>query len=279
MTRRGDTTRQVVRWRLAGQFNDHIDSTASAHGTLNQLIDNARLEGTSALQGKYLYFYTGTHSGIEVATVSFVPGSYISFLPTLAATVASGEPYEVHFHSVKVYNDAVQRAEWHGRERLLIDTIATLPWVGNTYEYTLTGITMDYLCEVRSDYVTNIWTKFTGPPSRNSQWRVEFGESNELLIFDKRWTQLGASGGSIRLLGQRKPVLMTLDSDTCEFPVDWVVEEALMYLHERFSASGDTSAHLQRADRAMQRAERNMLEFQNPRPGAIPLRGTYSAAQ
>lgn len=279
MSRRGDITRQSIRFRLANQLSDHLDSAATAHGDLTRVIDNGRWEATAALQAKYLYFYTGAHSGIEVMTVSFVPGSYIGFLPTLAATVASGEPYEVHTRSIKVFNDAILRAELYGRERLLIDTMATLAWIGNQYEYTLGGITMDYLAEVRTQYVTNFFSKLSGPQSgKKPQWWIEDWETTSLLKFDKRHTQLAASGTEIRLIGQRKPLPTVIDSDTTELPASWVVERALMHVHERYAAAGDTEAHLQRADRALARATDEALGFVNPMPGAVQLRGTYPAA-
>ena len=84
--------------------------------------------------------------------------------------------------------------------------------------------------------------------------------------------QLGAPGGAIRLIGQRRALHMTQDTDTCELPADWVIEEALLYLHERFSSASDSAAHLQRADRALARSERDMQSWINAMPGAVPIR-------
>ena len=272
MARRGDQTRQQIRWRLSAQLSDHLDSTASGHGDLTRVVDKFRFEGTGTWQGKYLYFPTGTHSGSEVAVVSFLPGSYLGFFPTLAGTVASGEVYEVHMRSIKDYNDAIARAEFHGRERYLVDAVATLTWIGDTYEYTLGGITMDWLAIVETDYVTNTWNKLKGPTSGpRSQWRVEFGDV-ALLVFDRRRTQLNASGAAMRLVGQRKPIPMVLDSDTCEFPVDYIIERATLMMQERLSSASDAEAHLQRADRALQRAMGEELNLLNPMPGSVPLR-------
>lgn len=274
MPRYGDQTRTQLRWQLAHQIDDHLNSTATSAGTTTTLVDSQRVEpsGAHTFAGRFLYF--PDLGWPEVVITAYTFGTGFTFTPAFATATPSGAVYEVHARRKSVYDRALRQAELGGRHRTWLDVKdESLTWRGDTYRYTLSGITMDSVAQVRHQYDTNNWYRFTGPQAGpRPQWRIEHGQA-PMLVFDRSIVQLGASGGAIQLIGQRRPLLMAADTDTCEIlDADWVIDMALVELHTAAARANDSGGHLARADRALARAERDLMYMNPPMPGSVPLR-------
>lgn len=273
MARRGDVSRQALRWRCAAGLDDHLDGSTSANGNLTNLVDHNRLEATGTWLGKYVYFPTGGLSGIERRVVSFFSGSVLGLWPTLSVSLASGTIYEIHQRSVRHYNGAIERAEAWARQIAYLPMVATLSWLGSdTYKYTLAALSLDYIHDVRHEYVAGDWHSLRGPNRSGGrpQWRIEHGD-NPLLVFERNRVELGASGGVIEIHGSRRPIPMAQDSDTCELHDDVILEVALMYLSEQNMSANDAEAYAARRDRAQALMDRFAADLPNVPSNSVPI--------
>jgi hypothetical protein len=276
VARVGSLTRLDMRWMLAGRMGEHFDSISTANAGLDRVIDSRRYEETGAFVGGWIYFPTGAVSGFEARVVTFMPGSFIAFSPSSAVSIPSSTTWEWHPKPVARYNDALRAGERKGLMKTWVPARSeVITWIGGNYEYTLSGITMDLLSEVRLVYSTGNWTRLRGQLAGGewSPWRVEMNEATPMLIFEKGLVSEVPSGSAIRLLGQRRPIAMALDSDTCELsPASWVLEEALAEIHDAYARVRDTGALQPRGDRARANAAIEGLEMMPALPDSVALR-------
>lgn len=276
MARVGSLTRLDLRWMLAQRLGEHLVSTSTANGNLTTLFDSKRWEETGAFVGGWLYIPTGTVSGFSARVVTFVPGSFIAFQPASTVSIPSGTLWEWHPKQVGVYDDMLRNAERKGLFRTWIDDRdESVTWIGDTWEYSLAGVTLDLLAEVRMQYTGSRWYELRGPleGGQMPQWRIERDESTPRLVFERDLVNQLPSGTAIRLIGQRRPLIMTTDAETCELtPATWVIEEALAEIHDAYSRARDTRGHAARGDRALQRGALEGLEMVPALPGSVPIR-------
>ena len=239
---------------VAYSLDDCRVVTAEANSTNTKFICSYLTEANDHFNGWDLRIFVGTNAG-QTRKVSdfFNANTTVLVAPAFTSALATNSQGEFHrLFSYEQYKDAINRAIEMAKNDYLVDKIdETVALVTDTYEYTIPS-GFRYICgiwlEDNVDANTYYDSGFLDP---NHYTVVPYNSTANKLKFHDNSYPIGASINTrnLRIIGLATQNVLSNDSDVCELPPEYVIQQAralLLYTRDDKQTT---------ADRAQARAE------------------------
>ena len=221
-----------VRQYLSGAVGDLIEGTAVS-GTTTTLVSTMLRQADDYYNNHKFrcYIYGGTNIGAEREISDWVLSTNtLTFAPAFSLAIDSTSRYELHriFFAddyLKAINLAIEDAALNGYLLDLIDETVVL--VADTYEYTL-PTTMYYVHRVTTENEAATGDFYDDGLVDSRDW--ELISSRKIRLNYDRYSI--TAGKDLRIEGQGRQAIVSVDSDLIKLPVDWLVQKAITFLPE-----------------------------------------------
>lgn len=262
------TLANLVR-RLADEFGDLVQLTATANGTTTTFLDTKNVNtGAEELTGREIYFTSGTNSGLArriTATTDSTGTLTFAAVTTSTATSDTADVFNkrgrgfLRAEYVRWLNRAIDRA-W------AVARIEALGTVSGTFsaddpEVTV-PVALTEVFKVEWQDSSGLWNEVKKAPRWGSDgWTAIRGSGKVRIMGAPAWQ---ANGRTLQVWGYARQDNLSADSDTCALDTDWVISWAAYHMAKSAVASGlkpelENTVMLMREDARMDEARLRRL--------------------
>jgi hypothetical protein len=225
------------------------------------------LEDSDYYNDWWLRFYLGTHKDTTRRVTAFTTTTgAVVFSPVVTGAVDATDLFELHRDfSPEEINNAINLAiQMIETEYLEEKSDATLAVIANTYEYAVpTGFAwIDEIYQEQSN--ADLYSSSDLIDRRF--WKIIDKAGTKYIWFESAYiTGVGdpysqtfglTTGRNLRLVGQGKPSTLTLDAETTNVPMAYLVQQTKALLHQQRIDEVSSSSVSGRQDSQMQIAQR-----------------------
>jgi len=216
---------------VAYSLDDCRVVTAEAGSTNTNFICSYLTEADDYFKGWDLRIFAGVNAGQTRKVSDFHnTNTTVIVAPAFTSALATNSQGEFHrLYSYEQYKDAINRAIEMARDDYLIDKIdETVALATDTYEYAIPA-GFRYICGIWLEDPTDANTYYDSGWIHMNHYTVmpHNTTANKLKFHDNSYA-IGASvnGKKLRIIGLATQEVLSNDSDTCELPPEYVIQQA-----------------------------------------------------
>jgi len=217
---------------LAGMMGEQVDDVPDVGNTNSFDSERLKRKSDAYYDDWYGRFYAGTHinTSFDVATSTQTEGK-ITFTPTLSAPVDATDLYYLSMEwepeeLIRGINNAIEMVEDEALEDVVNETLLV---ADSVYEYVIPSEFRNLEFVYQESSTADRYSRFSGLVP-DAHWRI-LRTTPRKLWFDPDLANLTVDR-NLRLVGQKDPSRLTLDSDVTQVSPAFVLQQAKALLHQ-----------------------------------------------
>ncbi len=214
---------------VAYSLDDCRTVTAEANSTNTKFICSYLTEGDDFFNGWDLHIFAGTNAGTTRKVSDFYEQTAV-VKPAFTSSLAINSQGEFHrMFTYAQYVDAINRAVEMGRNAYLLDKKdETVTLTTDVYEYSIPS-GFRYICNIWLEDINDADTYYdSGWINPNHYEVMPYNTTVNKLKFHDNTYPIGGTMNTqkLRIVGLSTQPVLSNDSDVCELPPEFVIQQA-----------------------------------------------------